>query len=82
MTDEQAGDMTTEVEDTIATIDWLLGAWTLAELAERTGVSVSTLRRMQTGKATDRTWAKLSETIRALADEEQQEIPDYWTGRP
>jgi len=61
------------------TIDWLLGAWTFAELAEKTGVSVSTLRRMQRGKATPRTWEKLSPIIKELELDEQQE--GYWTGR-
>ena len=65
-------------EEVIAVIDWLLESYTFAELARESGLSESTLRRMQRyGKATEQTWKRLSRIMDELTFDEHKECLLY-----
>lgn len=53
-------------------ISWLEEALSIKEISDATGLSQSTLRRMRSGKATQRTWDMLDDLIR-----EQTSMQDY-----
>lgn len=62
----------TDTERAIETIAWLEEALSIKDISDATGLSQSTLRRMRSGKATQRTWDMLDDLIR-----EQASMQDY-----
>ena len=61
------------------TIEWMMNSYTIAELSHDTGLSKSTLYRMFSGIATQRTWEKLKPIIDALAHDEAEEADPFRT---